>query len=232
MARSKTLKRQKQKARKEAKRKQKRQTLSRQKPRSTADQMKQAAGAPVRHCCISDSFWDEGIGSLLIGRQLNHGMVAFAAFLVDRYCLGVKDVFVRVEPLGTYQEFYESFSENYDLVDLRPECARKLVEGAVAYAGKFGLQPHRDYRKASPIFRDFDAGACPEEFDYGKDGRPVFIRGPNDSPEFCRRVLNTLENHAGADNHDSVIPLSPGVLGLNSASGDDVWSEDSLKELE
>lgn len=234
MARSKALKRQKQKARKEAKRKQKRKAMSRQKPRSLADQMTRAAGAPVRHCSVSTTFWDEGLGSLLVSRDLDDGMVAFAVFLVDRYCLGVKDVFARVEPLGAYQEFYESYAERYEMVDLRPECARKLVEGAVAFARDFGLRPHRDYRKAAPIFQDFDAGACPEEFEYGRKGRPFFIAGPYDSPAFCQKVLTALENHGESQSFDSMIPLVPGLSVMNFGLDVDVELEelDDLEEFE
>ena len=82
---------------------------------------------------------------------------------------------------------------------IHPACARKLVEGAAAYAESLGFAPHRDFRKSRRIFAGVDAAACPRDFIYGLDGRPHYIPGPDDSEERIDRVLAMLEAKLGPD---------------------------------
>lgn len=84
------------------------------------------------------------------------------------------------------------------MAPLKPECLRKLVEGAVQYAADLGLQPHADYRAARMIFGDIRTDECTEEFEYGKDGKPVFIMGPRDNPAECQRIFQAIENRIGS----------------------------------
>jgi hypothetical protein len=92
--------------------------------------------------------------------------------------------------------------------DVSPACARKIVEGAVEYARALGLHPHPDYHKTKGIFGDIDAGECPDEFEFGKDGKPFFIAGPNDTPERCRQILRALEQARGPGGYDYLIPFA------------------------
>ena len=60
---------------------------------------------PPRSCtapAMSDRS-DEGIGEVLVSRRLNNGNVAFSVFLVDMYCLGVKDAFADIRAAGSVQ---------------------------------------------------------------------------------------------------------------------------------
>ena len=67
---------------------------------------------------------------------------------------------------------YGKLLREHDPVTLEPAAARKLIEGAVAFARAHGLPPHRDYPKAMLIFGDVDPNACGDEFAYGKNGKP------------------------------------------------------------
>ena len=40
---------------------------------------------------------------------------------------------------------------------------------------------------AKLILGGIDSGACTEEYEYGKDGKPLFLAGPHDSPAKLRR---------------------------------------------
>jgi len=202
-------KRQKKLDRRKAKAKAKKTALARQASPGTAVRLEEAAAAPILHCYTTDALWDGGISSVLISRKLKSGHVAFVVFLVDVYCLGVKDVTVGVVPRSRYDwQVHGKLSEEYRLVKLKPEAARKLVEGAVEYARGLGLQPHPDYRKVRPIFGDIDADCCTEEFVYGKDGKPYFFAGPYDSPWRCKQIIRTLTDHCGPDGFYYTVPLA------------------------
>jgi hypothetical protein len=93
-----------------------------------------------------------------------------------------------------------------------PACARKLVEGGVAYAADLGLSPHPDYRIASLIFGDVDAATCDREFTYGKDGKPFFVAGPYDGPARCHQVMQALASHKRPDEYHYIVPVHPDEL--------------------
>jgi hypothetical protein len=175
-----------------------RRELARREPRSLSSRVKQASGARILHCCVAEELWEFGIGNVLISRDLGNGAVVFACFLVDIYCLGVKDVFLHFVPRLRYdQDLYGPMTGQATLIATQPECARKLVEGAVQYASNLGLSPHGDYQVASLIFGDISADACAEEYVFGKDGKPYFVSGPNDSPAKCHDILRTLHDRCG-----------------------------------
>src|SRR5262245_38696707 len=82
---------------------------------------------------------------------------------------------------------------------LHPTCARKLVEGAEAYARDLGFSPHPDYQRARRIFGDLDPTACPTHYTFGKDGKPFFMSGPYDTPARCRKIIDTLTRRCGPE---------------------------------
>ena len=51
-----------------------------------------AEKAPLLHCCAAECIWELGIGNVLISRTRGTE-VAFGMFLLDMYCLGVKNAF-------------------------------------------------------------------------------------------------------------------------------------------
>lgn len=202
-------KRQKKLARRKAKEKAKKQALAARNPRDLSTRIERSAAAPILHCRTTDVLWDQGMSHVLVSRELNSGNVAFAAFLVDMYCLGVKDVLLEVASRSRYDwEVCDKLFRDREIVNLEPEEARKLVEGAVEYARELGFPPHRDYLKARRIFGDVDASACTDQFAYGKDGKPYFVAGPYDSASRCRRIISTLTDRCGPDGFHYMMPLS------------------------
>ena len=208
-------KRQKKLERQKAKKKAERRELARREAVGLAVRIERASTAPILHCCSTpELFLANGIGEVLISRKLSHGNVAFVVFLVDMYCLGVKDLVVDILPEATYRKnIYEKMAERVTLTRMKPECARKLVEGAVQYALDLELPPHADYDIGRRIFGEISAAACAEEFTYGKDGKPNFIAGPNDDEAKCRLVLRLMEKHCGPGGSHYLMPFSAEKLG-------------------
>lgn len=202
-------KRQKKLERRKAKEKAKRKTLAQRGSRDVAAHIERTAAASILHCCTSDALWEQGMSNVLVSRELASGSVAFVAFLIDMYCLGVKDVAFDVVPRSRYDgQVYGKLFHDALVVNLDPEAARKLVEDAVEYARDLGLSPHADYRKAKFIFGDINADSCTEEFVFGKAGKPCFIAGPNDSPSRCNQIIRILTDRCGTNGFDHLLPLA------------------------
>lgn len=221
-------KRQKKLERRAAKRKDRRKELIRQKNRGLSELLALASGTPVLHSRIADTLWDQGLGHVMLSRQLPKDRVAVAMFLVDRYCLGVKDCYGRLVVRAEYDAMCKELDKKFEMVDYSPADVRKLVEGAVEYARNLGLEPHPDYHRVKPIFGDIDPRESHEEFEFGSDGKPLFINGPNDGPERCRQIISTLQHSCGSDGFHFIMggPLSQVETLLEDDLDDEGFEDD------
>ncbi len=200
-------KRQRKLEKQKTKKKAEKRAIARRQAQGMAARLQDAACDPILHCCMFEDLWRKGIGQVLISRSLPNGNVAYAVFLVDVYCLGVKNAFSGIRFRSEYQEdLYDSFRDRFEVINVKPEYARKLIEGAVEYARGIGLSPHPDYQKAKMIFGDISAESCSEVFVYGRDGKPFFIAGPNDDYYRCRHILKTMQNRCGPGNYHFLLP--------------------------
>lgn len=155
--------------------------------------------APIRDVYISPLIFKEGMGPVVISRDLPNGEIAMGVFLVDAYCLGIKNAFLTLCSTFKYTESIEKMRENSALEPSTASYARKMVEEAVEYAHNLGFKPQRDYRDAKIIMGDIVSDASLKEFAFGKDGKPFYISGPDDSQQEISRILNTLEIRCGMD---------------------------------
>jgi hypothetical protein len=204
-------KRQRKLERRAAKRKDKKHQLVRETNIGLGEQLTASTTYPPLDTWISEDLWTQGLGWVLFSRELPNGSIAVALFLVDRYCLGVKNALANIVGRFTYEsEFVHKMRSQFASREVSPATARKLVEEAVAYAHDLGFRPHPDYHKAKLLFGDIDPGDSTEEFEFGKDGKPFFICGPNDSPERCRQILNTLAKTRGPGQFEYIVPGRPG----------------------
>jgi hypothetical protein len=200
-------KRQKQLEKRAAKRKSKQHALVREKSAGLPERMTEASRYPILDCFVTDDVWDQGIGWVGLSRQLPNGSIAFALFLVDRYCLGVKNAMAAITSRFDYDErVVHKLQRQFSSKPMSPAAARKFVEQSVEYARSWGLAPHSDYHRAKLIFGSIDAAESSEQFEFGKDGKPLFIAGPHDNEPRCRQVLRTLAEHGGPDDFHFLMP--------------------------
>jgi hypothetical protein len=152
---------------------------------------------------VPDGLWEQGLGQLVIARQMPDGGVAFALFLVDTYCLGVKDAFWDIRSRFEYRDFVDKLERVGRLEPVSPESFAKLVTEAVAYASALGLQPHPDYEEARLLLAGIDSSLSNEQFKFGKDGKPFYIQGPHDSPARMAQIAARMKAVGGAYVHVS-----------------------------
>ena len=163
---------------------------------------------PVHEALISDAIRTNRQGTVILSRKLGES-VAVALFLVDTGCMGIKSAFCRMMSTAAYADFLARFRGSENLIQARPECLRKLVEGALAYAANLGFSPDPDYHSTKTLFGDLDSGACPREFEFGENGKPLYVSGPNDTPARIRSVMKTLSRKCGGPNGFHFVIASP-----------------------
>jgi hypothetical protein len=227
-------KRQKKAEKRNAKQKARQKEQARRKTEDMGQRLERLASAPILHCCTTQDLWDKGMAQVLLSRELANSQVAFSLFLVDRYCLGVKDALCGFTERSNYfDNLYERFATDGNAVALQPAEARKLVESAVEYARGIGLSPHAKYAQASAIFGDIDAAASNRTFEFGSEGKPLFIAGPNDSPGRCASIVGLLQEHCGAGNFDYIVHVPAGSLsGLNLLNLAEAFDEEDDADSE
>jgi hypothetical protein len=192
MSKHQEARRQKKIAKLKAKRAAKRATLSRRTSSDPTIRLSQAASWPVVHALISEDFWDEGIGYLALARQDSAEGIVAAVYLVDVYCLGVKDAFWRAGSRRDFRALIERMEETRRMHAIKPECLTKIVHGAVDYAESFGFLPHPDFRHAAMLLDGIDTAACDQDFTFGKDGKPFYIQGPNETLEEAQAISERI----------------------------------------
>ncbi len=169
----------------------------------------QALRAPIYECWESELLFgtsNQGMGTIIVSRKTQGNDILMSAFLLDVLCLGVKNAYIKLLSEDQYNFGLEKMREEGPIKSIHPSCARKLVEGAVAYARDLGFTPHKDYSAAKRIFGDIEKDACPRSFEYGKDGKPFYIAGPNDSEAFKKNVIKILRSKCGPDGFHFTVP--------------------------
>src|SRR6266478_902718 len=103
---------------------------------------------------------------------------------------------------------------NFGSREITPATARRFVESAVEYARGLGFPPHPDHHRAKLIFGAIDPAQATEELEFGKDGKPFFIAGPNDNQSRCRQILATLERSCGPGGSHFLMPMADDGAGF------------------
>jgi hypothetical protein len=172
--------------------------------------------APVYQCLMPEGLFELGIGHVVVARKSSGGRIGAGFFLVDVFCLGVKDTFFTVLSEDQFQATLQRVATNERLVPLQPACARNLIEGAVQYARNLGIAPNSDYKLTQKVLLNLDGGEkCSTNFQFGKDGQPLYVAGPNDSSARQRQILNLLTKKCGANGFHYILPVggTDGSLG-------------------
>ena len=158
-----------------------------------------ASSSPITRCLQSRELFSIGMGYVVVASRLSSGLMACAYFLVDAYCLGVKDVTYREDTQAEFEESLELLSSAETLIDIEPCCARKILVDAVAYAAACGIGPAKDFVKVEKILATVDSHLCAQTFTFGQDGKPFYVQGPSDSPHRIRQIVTTLNQRLGPD---------------------------------
>src|ERR1019366_2328221 len=60
-----------------------------------AGQVARAAEAPIYCCLLTECLFETGIGTLLFARGTGAGQLVVGVFLLDTFCIGIKDIVLR-----------------------------------------------------------------------------------------------------------------------------------------
>ncbi len=205
MAKSSAKRRQKKLQRRAAKRKAK-QRASVPAPKGRRALLRASADWRLHECLLTKAWRDTSeLTQILVARRSTAGQVAVGTFLVDLGCLGVKAAFGRLfDTAKEYEELRDEMRSRQEMVKADLSLVTKIVREAITYAQELGFRPDRDYRDAMLVVGDADPDACDESIPLGKDGKPLFIPGPDDRVNL---IMAKLTRKLGPEGFHYVIPV-------------------------
>jgi hypothetical protein len=169
--------------------------------------IRNARSYPLVECLISSNWKkdDMGLIEVLVARQQPDGDICFGMYLIDKYCLGLKDTLAKAGvPHSVYQkEVVSSVFHGTKPEKCSPELAHQMIYAAIEYAEQFGFQPQSDFALTQNVLAPRGELAETYKLTFGKNGKPFFIAGPYDN---VARILKQLEKTAGAGNFDFMTP--------------------------
>ena len=161
---------------------------------------------PVLECWISEQ-WKGGSGlvQILLARQQPNRKICCGSYLIDQYCLGLKDTFAKTNlSPDRYQELYERMDDRLKMTKCTIELAHQMIYASIDYAAQFGFQPQSDWAQSQYVLEP--RGELEESYQltFGKNGKPFFISGPYDNVE---QIIKQLDKTAGPGNYDVLMNL-------------------------
>jgi hypothetical protein len=173
-------------------------------PSSPQAILRRARTYPIYECLISDN-WNKkdskGLVEVLIARKQPDDNICFGVYLIDVYCLGLKNTFANTDfSRSRYQsEIRNKIFRAGKPVECSIELAQQMIYQSIEYAEQFGFEPQKDFMLSQYLLTPRGELEEPYDLTFGKDGKPFFINGPHDN---VPRILRQLEKTAGTGNYD------------------------------
>ncbi len=143
---------------------------------------------------------------ILLARQQPDGDICFGVYLIDKFCLGLKNTFANAGfPRSRYQsEVRNKIFREQKPVECPIELAHQMIYQSIEYAEQFGFEPQKDFALSQYLLAPRGELEEPYDLTFGKDGKPFFIAGPHDN---VARIMRQLEKTAGPGNYHYLMPI-------------------------
>lgn len=129
---------------------------------------------PVAACYINEDWQECGEANILVVRSHKSGNYTTGAFLVDTYCLGVKEAFCsfNITPL----DLDRVLQKMPNRTDITYNEAHNIIYGALTYAEEeAGVSAHHSFGLAQYMLEE-DTDEIPLiEYEFGKDQQPFLV---------------------------------------------------------
>ena len=181
-------------------------------PAAVLGHIRQARDYPIEGCWVGAGWQESGMAVVVVARRQPNGNVVFGSYMVDCYCLGLKDTFFNADiPISQFRRDYlPRIYREMPPVDISPALAHEIVYGGIEYAAQFGFRPHRDYRRSQLVLDPPDVHPPTGTVEFGRDGEPFYFQGPHDN---AQAILRQLDRTAGEGNYHYILRIEDPMPG-------------------
>lgn len=153
--------------------------------------------------CYMTDLTEYGLGHVIVTRNHTGGKVSMADYLVDIYCLGVKDSFYRIR-MEDYE--VEDIVDQLDAKECSYHEAHNWVYGSIAFAEEAGIEPDKSFGLTQYMLEEDNDEIPLIEYEYGKDGKHFLVAH---SRQEANKYLPLLEKNLGEGNYDFIVEATP-----------------------
>lgn len=139
-----------------------------------------------------------GEGSVIVARSHKGGKYTIAVFLLDTYCLGIKDTFYRVLlEEHEYNGLIDQYKTYCTLEKIEYTEAHNWIFGALEFAYDAGIKPHKDFAVTQYLLEDDEDESIPIiEYGFGKNGKHFLVAHSKAEADL---YIPVLRQHLGND---------------------------------
>ena len=185
---------------------------------------------PIHECRINSDWEESGVASIIIAREHTNENITYCLYLVDLYCLGVKDSFFQFNISETeYKKFLEKLEKEMDMETTDYVLVHNIILSGIEFAEEFGFSPHKDFTSVTQYMLEEDTDDIELiEIECGKDGKPLYVQGPFESTATANKIIKQLEHTAGKGNFNYIQEFEPEK---DFEEDWDAFEEPSLEEM-
>ena len=181
--------------------KKKKQSQQQQQALSPEKYIKQRARSlKIDKCYINDSLQSVGEGLVIVTRKRGP-YYCMAAYLVDAYCLGVKDTYF--DECVTEEDLVRTVKRS-GVRECAYEEAHNWIYGSIAFAEEAGIKPHKDFSLTQYVLEEDTDDVPLIDYDFGRDGKHFLVAH---SEAEANLYLPLLERMLGKGNYDYMMAL-------------------------
>lgn len=186
-----------------------------------------ARNLPLYECRINHNWQEMGSAEIVIARTHANGNLTLGMYMVDLFCMGVRDTHYRFNTTPEdYEDLLDMLSENFEMQKVAYGLVHNIIYAAKEYAAELGFKPHKDFTSVSEYLLEEDTDEIELiEIECGKDGRPLFIQSEFVTDAEAKRILNQLEKSVGKGNFDVLFGEEDDEMDFDDVS-DEEWDED------
>jgi hypothetical protein len=167
----------------------------------------QARNYPIEGCWVQPDWNEGGLAVIVIARRQPDGNIVFGNYLVDYYCLGLKDTYYNadVPPDQFRRDYLPKMFRTGPPVDISPALAHEIIYGGIEYSAQFGFHPHADFKRSQYVLDPPHLHPRTGAVEFGRDGKPFYIEGPYDNTD---AILRQLARTAGEGNFHYLMQIA------------------------
>ena len=160
---------------------------------------------PIEACYLNADWKERGLARIVVTRSQENGKAMVGAFLVDIFCLGVKNTFCNEGLTRTEieDELLPGFYQDEEPTRVGINYAKEIICGAVEYAKSLGFEPHPDFELSRHVLGTEEFSRTRGLKFGGPEGKPLYIAGPDDD---AATILRRLRDKLGENGFNFITP--------------------------
>lgn len=191
-----------------------------------------ARSLPIGKCFINENWKEAGNSTVIVSRNHSNGNFTYGLFLVDLFCLGVKESLYYFNEYSKFNEMIDDIKQNEDLVEIDYPLAHNIIYGGVEYAASLGFKPHKSFDVSQYLLEEDDDRVELIDIEFGYNGQPAVFVGKEKHPQ---NIIGTLERNVGKGNFlvvtDEDVDNDENDEGYDDEYEDEPLSEENITEI-